>query len=147
MREYGVSTAIGDRYGAEWVSSAFSKLGVRYEVSERDRSQIYLDMLPLFTSGRARLLDNSRLITQFAGLERRTSPMGKDRVDHGKGGFDDACNAASLAMVLAAGTGNFDLFNFFLAWGDYPDRHQMSLMSPEDRARWIEKIHADMRGN
>src|SRR5438105_4416608 len=45
----------------------------------RDRSTIYLDVLPLFTSGRVRLVDNRRLTTQFASLERRTSSIGKDR--------------------------------------------------------------------
>jgi hypothetical protein len=27
--------------------------------------------------------------------------LGKDRIDHGRGGHDDLCNAAALAMVLA----------------------------------------------
>jgi hypothetical protein len=55
----------------------------------------------LFTSGRARLLDNKRLTTQFASLERRTSPIGKDRVDHGPGGHDDLCNSAAGSLVAA----------------------------------------------
>jgi hypothetical protein len=83
------------------VVDAFSKLGIQYQHSERDRSAIYLDALPLFTAGKARLLDNKRLVTQFASLERRTSPVGKDRVDHGPSGMDDLCNSAALAMVLA----------------------------------------------
>jgi hypothetical protein len=66
---------------------------------DRDRSAIYLDVLPKFTSGRVRILDNPRLVTQFAALERRTSPIGKDRVDHGPGGHDDLCNSAALAFV------------------------------------------------
>jgi len=65
----------------------------------RDRSGIYLDALPLFTSGRARLIDNPRLIHQFASLERRTSRAGRDRVDHPVGGADDVANAAAGAMV------------------------------------------------
>jgi hypothetical protein len=85
------------------VVEAFAKCGITYEHSERDRSAIYLDALPLFTSGRARLLDNRRLVTQFASLERRTSPIGKDRVDHGPGGGDDLCNSAAGALVAAAG--------------------------------------------
>jgi hypothetical protein len=65
--------------------------------SERDRSAIYLDCLPLFTSGRARLIDNARLVAQFAALARRTFSTGRDRVDHGLSGRDDACNAAAGA--------------------------------------------------
>jgi hypothetical protein len=85
LHAYGLHHTVGDKYAAAWVVDAFSKLGVRYEHSDRDRSSLYLDCLPLFTSGRARLLDNKRLVTQFASLERRTSVAGRDRVDHGVG--------------------------------------------------------------
>jgi hypothetical protein len=101
LRTYGCTRTKGDRYSAQWVVEAFAKCGIAYEHSERDRSAIYLDALPLFTSGRARLLDSRRLVTQFAGLERRTSPVGKDRVDHGPGGADDLCNSAAGALVAA----------------------------------------------
>jgi hypothetical protein len=104
LKERGITTAQSDKYGAAWIKDAFAKCGITVRHSDRDRSQIYLDALPLFTSGRARLLDNKRLVSQFAGLERRTSPIGKDRIDHGPGGHDDLCNAAAGAMVLAAAT-------------------------------------------
>ena len=100
LKSYGLSETVGDKYAAEWVVDAFAKCGIKYAHSERDRSAIYLDALPLFTSGRARLLDNKRLVNQFASLERRTSSIGKDRVDHGPGGHDDVCNSAALALVL-----------------------------------------------
>jgi hypothetical protein len=64
-----------------------------------------LNTLPLFTSGRARLLDhNTRLVGQFAALERRTSATGRDRVDHpaSGGGADDVANAAAGALTLAS---------------------------------------------
>ena len=67
-----------------------------------------MDALPLFTSGRARLLDNPRLVSQFTQLERRTFSTGKDRIDHGRHGHDDLCNAAAGAMVLAAERSGFD---------------------------------------
>jgi hypothetical protein len=55
----------------------------------------------LFTSGRVRLLDNQRLVSQFSSLERRTSSIGKHKIDHGPGGSDDVCNAAAGALVRA----------------------------------------------
>jgi hypothetical protein len=55
----------------------------------------------LFTSGKVKLLDNKRLVNQFASLERRTSSIGKDKVDHGPGGSDDVCNTAAGALVRA----------------------------------------------
>jgi hypothetical protein len=101
LKSYGLARTVGDHYGAEWIVDAMAKVGIKYEHSDRDRSAIYLDALPAFTSGRVRLLDNPRLASQFAALERRTAPNGKDRVDHGPGGHDDLCNSAALALVLA----------------------------------------------
>jgi hypothetical protein len=101
LMAYRCRSTVGDKYAAQWVVQAFRKCGINYQYSERDRSSIYLDALPLFTTGRARLLDNKRLVHQFASLERRTSPVGKDRVDHGPSGVDDACNSAAGAIVLA----------------------------------------------
>jgi hypothetical protein len=102
LKSYRLSEMVGDRYAAQRVVDAFAKCGIRYRHSERDRSSIYLDALPLFTAGKVRLLDNKRLVSQFASLERRTSSIGKDRVDHGPGGRDDLCNSAAGALVLAA---------------------------------------------
>lgn len=65
-------------------------------------------MLPLFTSGRARLLDNQRLINQLANLERRAFPSGKDKIDHERGRHDDLCNAAAGALTLAARRQDFE---------------------------------------
>jgi hypothetical protein len=102
LREYGLSEVTGDRYAAEWVVSAFASCGINYRASDRDRSAIYSDALPLFTSGRARILDVPKLINQFASLERKTNSMGRDKIDHGPGGHDDLCNSAAGALVAAS---------------------------------------------
>jgi hypothetical protein len=102
LKSYGLTSTTGDRYAAEWVVSAFAAQGIQYKHSERDRSAIYADALTLFTSGRARILDNQRLVTEFASLERRTSPNGRDKIDHGTGGHDDLANACAGALTLAA---------------------------------------------
>lgn len=101
LREYGCYQITGDRFGAEWVVDAFAKVGIRYIQSERDRSSVYIDTLPLFTSGRARLLDNPKMLKQFASLERRTFSTGRERVDPGPG-HDDLSNSVAIAMSLAA---------------------------------------------
>lgn len=88
--------ATGDHYSARWVIDAFAWCGIAYGHSERDRSA--MDVMAAFTSGRLRLLDNPRMITQFKNLERRTSPIGKDRVDHPKNGKDDLANATAGAV-------------------------------------------------
>jgi hypothetical protein len=102
FKNYELNSCVGDAYSAMWCVESFSKVGIRYVHSERNRSEIYLDCLPLFTSGRARILDNKRLINQFQSLERRTASTGRDRVNHAVGGHDDCANATALAMVLAA---------------------------------------------
>jgi|SRR6516225_7151513 hypothetical protein len=43
-----------------------------------------------------------RLVNEFASLERKTTSLGRDKIDHGPGGNDDLANAAALSMVLAA---------------------------------------------
>jgi hypothetical protein len=101
LKSYGIRKTTADRYAAQWPVAAFARNGITVSHSERDRSEIYLDALPLFAAGRARLVDNARLVAQFSGLERRTFPTGKDRVDHGRAGHDDLCNAAAGALVLA----------------------------------------------
>jgi hypothetical protein len=101
LREYRVGAVMGDKYAAGWVPAAFKECGIEYRHSQRDRSALYLEVLPLFTSGRARLLDNTRLIAQLSALERR-SGAGRDRVDHPPGQHDDLANSAAGALVLAA---------------------------------------------
>ena len=56
LKTYRCSHVTGDKYAAQWVVEAFAKVGITYRHSEVDRSMIYLDCLPLFTSGRVRLM-------------------------------------------------------------------------------------------
>lgn len=100
MREYGLNSCTSDRYAASWVSQSFAAHGITVRHSARDRSQIYSDVLPIFTSGKARLLDNKRLVSQFSALERKTTAA-RDKIDHPDHGHDDVSNSASGAMVLA----------------------------------------------
>jgi hypothetical protein len=108
LKSYGISSTVSDRYAAQWVVAAFGRNDIKLEHSERDRSAIYLDALPLFSSGRVRLLDNGRLVAQFCQLERRVFSNGRDRIDHGRHGHDDCCNAAAGAMVLATEKSGYD---------------------------------------
>jgi hypothetical protein len=115
LASYRLSSTTGDKYAAGWVVDAFAKVGVTYQHSERNRSEGYLDALPLFTAGRVRLLDLPRLVAQFASLERRTTSV-RDIVDHGPGGRDDCCNAAALALSGRA-SGYLD----YAAWVGAPE--------------------------
>jgi len=100
FKQYRCTSVIGDHYSGEWIVQAFAKCGITYRWSDRNRSDIYIDCLPLFTTGRARILDNKRLTSQFYSLERKPTASG-DKVNHGPGGHDDCANVAAGAMVLA----------------------------------------------
>lgn len=102
LKTYRCSSVVGDRYAGEWVVEAFRKQGITYRHSDLVKSEIYLEALPLFTTGQVELLDVKLLTVQLMSLERRTGRSGKDSVDHAPGGHDDFANAACGALVQIA---------------------------------------------
>lgn len=102
-KNYKLVRVRGDHYAGEWPRVNFRKHGVDYEVSSETKSEIYQAWLPLLNSSRLDLLDHPRLVNQASGLERRTSRVGKDTIDHAPGGHDDVVNCAAGATVMVAG--------------------------------------------
>lgn len=100
LKQYKVYNVVGDRYSGEFVRELFRKHGISYKVSEKNRSELYLELLPLINSGNVQLLDNQTLINQLCALERRTSNIGKDSIDHRKNSHDDVANAAAGVVSL-----------------------------------------------
>jgi hypothetical protein len=98
---YNIGLVQGDHYAGEWPAEQFRKNGIEYEVSELNKSEIYIESLPILNSAHVKLLDNPKLINQLTGLERRTSRSGKDSIDHQPGGHDDVANAALGAVLMA----------------------------------------------
>ena len=102
LRSYRLHDTMGDDHAKGWVIAEFARHGITFNSrpTEMNRSTIYLETLPLFTAGRVRLLDNSRLVSQYVALERRVLPAGKDRVDHPNrsGHHDDLSNACAGAL-------------------------------------------------
>jgi len=103
FKSYGIRRIVGDRYGGEFCREPFRAQGIDYQVSEKPKSDIYRDVLPVLNSKRCELLDLPRLTAQLCGLERRTSRGGRDSIDHPPGGRDDVANAACGALLLASG--------------------------------------------
>lgn len=102
MKRYRISSATSDRYAGEWPREQFAKHGISVQASERNKSEIYLELLPNLNSGKIELLDSPRLVAQLIGLERRTARGGKDSIDHAPGGHDDLINAAAGALGLCS---------------------------------------------
>ena len=99
---YGLNEVRGDKYAAGWVRQAFEREGVRYRDAEMDKSTAYLEAEPVFTQGRAELLDHAPLIRELTLLERRPRPQGRVLVDHPHGGHDDYANVTCLAIAALA---------------------------------------------
>ncbi|MCA1775543.1 MAG: hypothetical protein LC676_08035 [Loktanella sp.] len=106
LDRYGIKRVTGDRYAGRWPGDEFRKHGIAYDVSELDRSGLYLETLAALNSGRVELPPDDITARQLAGLERRTSRSGKDTIDHGPGGHDDRANAVAGAVVAALGKAN-----------------------------------------
>jgi len=120
LASYRIHKICGDRYAGEWAREPFKKRGVAYELSEKPKSDIFRDMLPLLNSRKVQLLDDRRLISQLHGLERRTARGGRDSIDHGPGAHDDIANAVAGALVLASGRVPLVITDAILEWSRGP---------------------------
>jgi hypothetical protein len=103
LSAYCVTSVVGDRYGSQWVVSAFQKHGITYRASDLDKSAIYRELTPLMSAGLVDLLDDPRLLLELRQLERRPGKNGRpDIIDHRPGGRDDVANAAAGCLVGAS---------------------------------------------
>jgi hypothetical protein len=103
-RQYRCERVIGDAWAGDLLRQRWVALtGASYDVSNRSKSQIYLDWLPLVSSMRVEMLDDDRAVQQALGLERRTT-RGSNRevVDHGPTTRDDRINAIAGVLVHCA---------------------------------------------
>jgi hypothetical protein len=100
LEMYRVRRVVGDRYAGEFTRELFRKQNIHYVCSEKTKSDLFRDLLPLLNSGRIFLPRNDRLVNQLCALERRTSRAGKDSIDHGPNGHDDLANAVAGAAHL-----------------------------------------------
>src|SRR4029077_14471752 len=102
IKLWGASTVTADHYAGDIPKTAFQRHGILYLASEQTRSELYLELLPLMSSGKVELLLNPKLKGQLCGLERRIQRSGRESVDHAPGSHDDLINSAAGSLVLAA---------------------------------------------
>jgi hypothetical protein len=111
---YKVDATTGDRYSGQWCVQSFEKRSVKYEHSEQNKSQLYVEMLPRLNAKTIRLLDHPRATNQICLLERRTMRGGRDSIDHPPNTHDDLANAiAGLCGLAASKRSSYDSS---LAW-------------------------------
>jgi hypothetical protein len=101
LKRYQIKTVTGDRYAGEWPRERFQAHGITYQCSDKVKSDLYRDLLPLINSGQVELLDHPKLTAQLCSLERRTARGGRDSIDHPPSAHDDVANAVAGAMTLA----------------------------------------------
>jgi hypothetical protein len=92
-KDYRLTALTGDNYSADWVTSAFKDHRIKYVRSDRPKSALYLEALPLWARGLIAIPEVAPLLKELRLLERQTHRSGKDTVDHGKRGSDDYANA------------------------------------------------------
>jgi hypothetical protein len=102
LQQYRCTVIEGDNYAVGYVTEGLARANITYRVSKLTRSEAYMGMLPMLTSGTVALIDHDRAFAQFAALERRTLPTGREQIDHPQGGHDDCSNAIALAACTAA---------------------------------------------
>jgi hypothetical protein len=120
LRSYRISSVKGDRYAGEWPREQFRKHGIEYITSDKAKSDIYKELLPILNGGKAELLDNTRFVAQLCSLERRTARGGRDSIDHpqGSGWRDDLANSGAGALVEVAAAAAPALWRFGDLVGD-----------------------------
>jgi hypothetical protein len=108
LKRYRINSVQGDRYGAGWVEGAFSKVGIRYEVCVKVKSDLYLDLEGYVNTLKVKFPKEKRLIDELMALERRRGRRGRDKVDHPPRGRDDRANAvAGLVHILVESSDSY----------------------------------------
>ena len=100
LDRYRIHAVTGDRYGGDWPREQFRNSGIRYDVSDLVKTDLYRELLPSINSARIELLDHPRMVSQMLGLERRTARGGRDSIDHGPQGHDDLANVVAGVHYL-----------------------------------------------
>ncbi|WP_128970553.1 hypothetical protein [Bradyrhizobium tropiciagri] len=98
LMHWGVYSITSDHYAADWVPGAFRRYGIEVTHNPISTSDIYANVIPLFTSKRVRLLDHQRSIDQLCKLRRKVGQAGREAVTHPANSHDDL--AAAICGLL-----------------------------------------------
>jgi hypothetical protein len=106
LKRYHLRTTCGDAYAAEFNVAAFRNNGIAYVKSDKNKSELYLELIGPIVAQEVDLPDREDLVAQIASLERRTRSGGRDSVDHPSGGHDDLANVIA-GVCVGASKGRF----------------------------------------
>lgn len=108
LREYRCNTVYSDRFAGAYPAEEFSRNKVSLKYTDRNRSQLYSELLPVLNTGQIELPPDEVMLGQLANLERKTG-RAADIIDHPAGGHDDRCNAVA-GLAYHAGVANRGAF-------------------------------------
>jgi hypothetical protein len=130
LKDYHIESVTGDAYAAQWVANAWMNENISYVRSNKSKSEIYRETLPLFTRGLVRLPDHPVLVRELRLLERVAHRGGKESIDHPRSGHDDYANAVCGALHTLSDYLGFSLERMLDDGADTAERER------EDRAAW-----------
>lgn len=102
LKSYGCNSVYGDNYAAQWVVDAFDRYDIRYIKSPLNKSELFLNFLPMLNSRSIQLLDHGKLVAQLVGMQRRVTSGGRETIDHNPNGHDDVANAVAGCLAMIA---------------------------------------------
>jgi len=100
LENYWIDSVIGDKFSGDWASNSFAKHGIKYERSEKTKSELYLEGESPFNTERVDIPDKELAITQLKNLIRKTRSGGKDSVDTDSGQSEDEANVIAGVIYL-----------------------------------------------
>jgi hypothetical protein len=96
LKEYGLVRVTGDAYAGQTFRADFLEHGITYEVTPKNKSDLYEALEPKLLAGEVELLDIAELQEQLLTLVWRGT-----RIDHLPGDLDDYANATAGAWAMA----------------------------------------------
>jgi len=100
LENYWIDFVVGDKFSGDWASNSFAKHGIKYERSEKTKSELYLEGESPFNTERVDIPDKELAITQLKNLIRKTRSGGKDSVDTDSGQPEDEANVIAGVIYL-----------------------------------------------
>ena len=95
LKQYKIYRVYGDKFSGDWALHSFAKHDIRYNRSEKTKSELYLEAESPFNTGQVELPDKALLKEQLKNLVRKTVSGGKDKVDTDTGQPEDEANVVA----------------------------------------------------
>jgi hypothetical protein len=116
-KTYRIYKVVGDNYAGELAKEPIRRAGISYELSEKHKTELYVDpFLPMLNARKILLPRHDRTINQIASLERSLQRSGREQVTHPIHGHDDCANAIAGSVDLVYG--NFGYDHSYYGWNE-----------------------------